>query len=680
MNSYRPLFPKADPEGSAVSEPSKATLEKISRGKRTTIACAHCREKKTKCDGERMSCKRCLEKNIKCTYPDYGDVLIRTSRLASYECLLDFLCKGSGADVEAIIYRLRQPISSTEDSTNTDRLKSILAFVKRLQEASDDEAVSLVTRLRSGKALDDGSQDAWGLHSSEPYNRHFVDETDKTSSPLVVHSSAGRDDTISNHLDAEPVLPSEEPSQMEDIFYSWNCMFLSDTTRVQTAVDAFFESSDRRFLVFTKETIMRYYHDIYSNSVDIPQRMKEAELCCLCAVAALGMRFAYNDEQAARYSETLYHTSTNYFSLLYKILPLDAIKVCTLLANFNIKNKRTGALAFVEIGLSLCTKYNIYDDDFHEPRIAEDTWSSHCKPWRALLFQSLLLSSTLTYVSGGGLYFEELALSDVEIETVPILQISVFRDLTKLCILKANITRMDFTLKGRAAASPGTLMQELQNWYRQLPNDLYLAALMGGAAQGEARSYLLRQPNVSQRHRLVLPPYRQSVSPLGRVRDAAPHIAKWHAQKVQTRKRQRKYIGRTASCAHIRVSCLGRILIHSTLQKQIYGDSVESWTVDLHHAQSCIAVLERCGPADSTISRMHNQLADLFRRVAKFTPLELSLMPSITIISAPIPQDYLLTVPEGGVSEEMSERIRLSTSLLVRLCGPFENLGEFGVQ
>lgn len=122
------------------------------------------------------------------------------------------------------------------------------------------------------------------------------------------------------------------------------------------------------------------------------------------------------------------------------------------------------------------------------------------------------------------------------------------------------------------------------------------------------------------------------------------------------------------------------VLIHSTLQKQIYGDSVESWTVDLHHAQSCIAVLERCGPADSTISRMHNQLADLFRRVAKFTPLELSLMPSITIISAPIPQDYLLTVPEGGVSEEMSERIRLSTSLLVRLCGPFENLGEFGVQ
>ncbi|KAK6850389.1 hypothetical protein PG987_000023 [Apiospora arundinis] len=583
-----------------------------------------------------MSCKRCLEKNIKCTYPDYGDVLIRTSRLASYECLLDFLCKGSGADVEAIIYRLRQPISSTEDSTNTDRLKSILAFVKRLQEASDDEAVSLVTRLRSGKALDDGSQDAWGLHSSEPYNRHFVDETDKTSSPLVVHSSAGRDDTISNHLDAEPVLPSEEPSQMEDIFYSWNCMFLSDTTRVQTAVDAFFESSDRRFLVFTKETIMRYYHDIYSNSVDIPQRMKEAELCCLCAVAALGMRFAYNDEQAA----------------------------------------------------SLCTKYNIYDDDFHEPRIAEDTWSSHCKPWRALLFQSLLLSSTLTYVSGGGLYFEELALSDVEIETVPILQISVFRDLTKLCILKANITRMDFTLKGRAAASPGTLMQELQNWYRQLPNDLYLAALMGEQRREKrvaiyyvnlmflSATGLFYRRTASRFLRSVGFVTRRPTSPNGMPKKYKLENAR---ERYWPHSKLRAYSS-FLSWKNFQAYTTCTVLIHSTLQKQIYGDSVESWTVDLHHAQSCIAVLERCGPADSTISRMHNQLADLFRRVAKFTPLELSLMPSITIISAPIPQDYLLTVPEGGVSEEMSERIRLSTSLLVRLCGPFENLGEFGVQ
>lgn len=47
MNSYRPLFPKAEPEGSA-SEPADAALAKISRRKLTTTACVHCRVKKTK--------------------------------------------------------------------------------------------------------------------------------------------------------------------------------------------------------------------------------------------------------------------------------------------------------------------------------------------------------------------------------------------------------------------------------------------------------------------------------------------------------------------------------------------------------------------------------------------------------------------------------------------------------
>lgn len=47
MNPYRPLFPKVDPEGSA-SEPADAALAKVSRRKLTTIACVHCRLKKTK--------------------------------------------------------------------------------------------------------------------------------------------------------------------------------------------------------------------------------------------------------------------------------------------------------------------------------------------------------------------------------------------------------------------------------------------------------------------------------------------------------------------------------------------------------------------------------------------------------------------------------------------------------
>ena len=48
MKSYRPLFPKVDAEGSTASEPIEVALAKNSRRKPTTIACVHCRLKKTK--------------------------------------------------------------------------------------------------------------------------------------------------------------------------------------------------------------------------------------------------------------------------------------------------------------------------------------------------------------------------------------------------------------------------------------------------------------------------------------------------------------------------------------------------------------------------------------------------------------------------------------------------------
>ncbi|KAK7928785.1 hypothetical protein PG985_005783 [Apiospora marii] len=686
MDSYRPLFPKADPEDSAASEPIEAALVKISRRKLTTIACVHCRLKKTKCDGESPSCKRCLGKRIECTYPDDGDSPLRTSRLVSYECLLGSLRNGSDADAGAIVHRLRQPVGTTEDSSNKERLKAILYFVKRLREVPEDEALSLVTRLRSGEALDDVSRDARGLSLSSKSHHHRVDETVEALSPMIIDNCARRNGA-SSQISADPLLPSE-PNQLEDIFYCWNRMSVSDTTRIQTAVDAFFKLSEQWFLVFTKETIMRYHRDIYANSLDLPQPVKQAELCCLCAVAAVGMRFAYKDGEAVGYSETLYHTSTTYFSLLYKILPLDAIKVCTLLANFNIMNKRTTALAFVEIGLSLCMKHNLNDDNFREPGMAEDACINHRKTWRTLLFQSLLLSSTLGYIFGSGLYFEEFPLSDVELETVPMLQITVSRELKKLCLLKAKISRMDFTLKGQIAARPGVLIEDLQQWYRQLPNDLYLAALI--EEQDRKKRVAIYYVNLMFLSATGLL-YRRTAGRFLRsvgfvTRPASPNGVS--TQYVFENAREGILAAQQAArifellvledvgiwkcwLVIFQAYTACTVLMHSALQKQIHGGSVKSWKMDLHHAQSCLAILERCGPAHSTTSRMHNQLADLLPSVANFT---------LFGPSAPLPQDYPLTIPETGVGEGISERVRLSVTLLVRLCGPFENLGEYGMQ
>lgn len=99
--------------------------------------------------------------------------------------------------------------------------------------------------------------------------------------------------------------------------------------------------------------------------------------------------------------------------------------------------------------------------------------------------------------------------------------------------------------------------------------------------------------------------------------------------------------------------------------------------MNLQHAQSCLAVLERCGPADSTISQMRSQLATIYRRAADFAQPH---QPPVPAALSFLPPDYLLTLPEINEGDAaMSDRVRLSRSLLVKLCGPFENMGHCGM-
>ncbi|KAK8013761.1 hypothetical protein PG991_009354 [Apiospora marii] len=674
MASLRPLFPKVDLQAS-ISAPAGSESSKASKRKLTPNACLVCRQKKTKCDGVRPSCKTCRDKSLECTYPD-DDVQLRASRLASYECFVGTLRDGSEADAEVIVHRLRHTPGSDEDLANRARLKALHDFVKRLQVVPENEAADLVTRLRSGEVQDDLLHEACSSVHSDEHQRHSVEgaKTVRVATPKHRDDAVGRDFS-SAHVESEPVVSSDELNQRSDILYSWNRMSVADTTRIQTAVKAFFESSEHWFLVFTNVAITRYHRDVYLDNQGLPQAVKQAELCCLCAAAAVGMH----------------------------ILPLDAIKICTLLANFNIKKKRANALAFVEIGLSLCLKHNLNDDNVREPGMTEDTWLNYRKTWRALLYQSVLLSSTLGYVFGSALFFEEMPLSGVALETVSMLPLAVSRELTKLCLLKANISRMDFTLKGQAGASPKSLGQDLQQWYRQLPKDLYLAALIEEQAIAKRVSiYYVNLMFLSAKVLLYRRTAGRYLRTVGFVRrdatsgDRAPsnyvfdnategvlaaqqsarifkllvleNVSVWKCWLVMFTNTYFPFLSFQAY-----TTCT--ILLHAVLQHQIHGDATEFWQANLEHARSCLAVLERCRTGDSTISHLHAQLAALFGPVASFQPSQPSTK---TAPHAPMSlAANLLTLPEDAQDDDaMAERIWLSMDLLVRLCGPFENLGE----
>ncbi|KAK6858606.1 hypothetical protein PG995_005170 [Apiospora arundinis] len=153
MNPLRPLLPKEAHPGDSASEPTQTPSAKTNRQRLTSVACLTCRQKKSKCDGQRPSCQPCLRKNIKCAYPDSDDIRIRGLQQASCRYIFDVLSGGCEGDATTIVRRLRQALSSPENSSTKSELKVIEAFLLSLQDVPEEEIAGLITPDRSGEAL-----------------------------------------------------------------------------------------------------------------------------------------------------------------------------------------------------------------------------------------------------------------------------------------------------------------------------------------------------------------------------------------------------------------------------------------------------------------------------------------------------------------------------------------------
>ena len=110
MPGSKPGLPIARSAGTPFERPERA---------RTSHACEPCRERKTKCDGERPSCRRCLHTGTGCFY-GYGkgwrkkktaeDLTATSRRLARYEALLNDIMPHVSPNVAAMIEEAREQV------------------------------------------------------------------------------------------------------------------------------------------------------------------------------------------------------------------------------------------------------------------------------------------------------------------------------------------------------------------------------------------------------------------------------------------------------------------------------------------------------------------------------------------------------------------------------------------
>ncbi|KAK6854827.1 hypothetical protein PG995_009015 [Apiospora arundinis] len=117
MNPLRPLLPKEAHPGDSASEPTQTPSAKTNRQRLT------------------------------------DDIRIRGLQQASCRYIFDVLSGGCEGDATTIVRRLRQALSSPENSSTKSELKVIEGFLLSLQDVPEEEIAGLITPVRSGEAL-----------------------------------------------------------------------------------------------------------------------------------------------------------------------------------------------------------------------------------------------------------------------------------------------------------------------------------------------------------------------------------------------------------------------------------------------------------------------------------------------------------------------------------------------
>lgn len=115
----------------------------------------------------------------------------------------------------------------------------------------------------------------------------------------------------------------------------------------QKAVNAFSSSSATLFYVFTHEQRVQVFNDVYQNGTGDTSKASMSELC---AIAAVGCQYLH-DDSLFELRQAFYDVAKSFLDDCIESNPLRAMKVCTLLAMYNIMGKSTVALTYISTSL-----------------------------------------------------------------------------------------------------------------------------------------------------------------------------------------------------------------------------------------------------------------------------------------------------------------------------------------
>ncbi|KAH6659207.1 hypothetical protein BKA67DRAFT_529380 [Truncatella angustata] len=655
--------------------PRDSESEQSGKRGKNNQACNECRRSRTKCDGGRPVCATCVSKKRRCRYVgNQGE-----TRITANKHRLELL--------ERVFNTLR--------SGPSDQAVEVLDAIR-----SSDDLSSILTRL----AVD--GPDHQTLSTSSPAGSLQIDtpvsEPDKAAvSPALLCTNSSP--SLTAVSDIQPSVPSPSdgvasrphPASLGETNVSVLAssgayrITLPDPKEVDRAIRGFFKCSGRLFHVFSKPQISEFFHSVYNRSDD-PLNASDSTLCCLMSVAAIGAQYEHGTYEL-KTEAAFYNIARHYFDDIVQSQGLDAIKVCALLALYNILAKATVALSYVEIGLSLSRQFSITNPEQKYSELSPATFTESKHAWRTLTFMSNWLSSTLGYVSGNDI---------MPYETLPLGLASSSADIIE------NLTLLSVKF----------ILEDLQAWYGRMPPQIRLdypgrdtfAPLTKWSIYHVHLLYLganilLYQRMLSQhvetyyvnRDRSGL--YQSMEKLFSDQGEQAILAAKGSARILSLLLRD---CGVFKRCWLVifqsYTSC--SIILHSAIQKLSHGWKASTWQDDLQKAGLCLTVLEYCMSSDSTALGFYKELKDVYDYIDKQPqdcplgtqdpsfqqPLSEASTVDDTIDGQPFRTDigslqndssYLITIPPNAEPEHKERSYRI----LVKLCQPFGDPNHQGL-
>lgn len=251
------------------------------------------------------------------------------------------------------------------------RLHLLENVIDTLQSSSATQAAQLFNDLRAKKNLDalldstanDSStqgiasvgskQGADAFRDTNPQNgkleqrkSHLINNLEEHLPPVA---NFHRSPTSVGSL-TEPISSYQRPSLIEGslpfvpgppgVFQ----VTLPSAEEVARATRGFFKCSGRLFHVFTEMQVAEFHDTVYGGSNN-PNIAYSNSVCCLMSVAAVGAQYEHGTYELQT-EAAFYDIARHYFDSVVQGETLSAIKVCALLALYNILAKAAVALSY----------------------------------------------------------------------------------------------------------------------------------------------------------------------------------------------------------------------------------------------------------------------------------------------------------------------------------------------